>query len=162
MDSFIAIDFETANRYRTSICSVGAVKVENKLITDSFYQLIKPIPNYYNPMNIKVHGINYHDTIDEDNFHVIWEKLENFIGDLPLVAHNKSFDQGCLNAILNHYNLPIPKNQFYCTIAPSRKIFPHLPNHKLSTLAKHLNVPLNHHNALSDAIACAKIAIEVF
>jgi DNA polymerase-3 subunit epsilon len=161
MESFVAIDFETANGNRTSICSVGMVRVENKLIIDSFYQLIKPVPNYYNPMNIQVHGINYHDTIEKESFPEVWIKMKNFMGELPLVAHNKSFDQGCLNAILNHHNLPIPKNLFYCTVSPSRKFYPNLPNHKLSTLAKYLNVPLDHHNALSDAIACAKIAIEV-
>jgi DNA polymerase-3 subunit epsilon len=161
MDSFVAIDFETANGYRTSICSVGIVRVENKQIMDSFYHLVKPIPNYYNPINIQVHGINYHDTIGEENFPFIWDKMKNYIDDLPLVAHNKSFDQSCLKAILTHYNLPLPNNPFYCTVAASRKFYPHLPNHKLSTIAQYLNVPLNHHNALSDALACAKIAMEV-
>ena len=47
MNSFAAIDFETANNERTSVCSVGVVIVKEGEFVDSFYSLIQPEPNYY-------------------------------------------------------------------------------------------------------------------
>lgn len=47
MQNFAAIDFETANGQRSSVCSVGVVVVRNGLIANTFYSLIKPEPNYY-------------------------------------------------------------------------------------------------------------------
>ena len=44
MDRFVAIDVETANASRSSVCAVGAVKVENGVITDRFYRLVRPYP----------------------------------------------------------------------------------------------------------------------
>ena len=49
MNTFAALDFETANQYRSSVCSIGLVFVENNEIVDTYYQLIKPAPNYYSP-----------------------------------------------------------------------------------------------------------------
>ena len=48
MQDFAAIDFETANNERSSVCSVGVVIVRGGEIVDSFYSLIQPEPNYYN------------------------------------------------------------------------------------------------------------------
>ena len=48
MKDFVAIDFETANNERSSVCSVGIVIVRNGEIVDNFYSLIQPEPNYYN------------------------------------------------------------------------------------------------------------------
>lgn len=47
MKNFAAIDFETANQQRTSVCSVGIVIVRNGEIVDSYYSLIKPEPEYF-------------------------------------------------------------------------------------------------------------------
>ena len=57
MKDFAAIDFETANSERTSVCSVGVVVVRNGEIVDSFYSLIQPEPNYYTYFCSRVHGL---------------------------------------------------------------------------------------------------------
>ena len=57
MRDFAAIDFETANNERSSVCSVGIVIVRNGEIADSFYSLIQPEPNYYNYWCSQVHGL---------------------------------------------------------------------------------------------------------
>lgn len=62
MKNFAAIDFETANYERSSVCSVGIVVVRNGEIADTFYSLIQPEPNYYNYMCSKVHGLTREDT----------------------------------------------------------------------------------------------------
>ena len=56
MKDFAAIDFETANGKRTSVCSVGVVIVRNGKIVKKIYRLIRPCPNYYTQWTTAVHG----------------------------------------------------------------------------------------------------------
>lgn len=163
MNSFIAIDFETSNHKRTSICSVGMVFVKNKKIVDKHYALVKPKPNFYIPDFVKIHGITYWDTLKVDTFDVFWKSILLKIGNLPFVAHNKAFDFSCLNATLEEYQLPELKNDFFCSLKQSRQVLPQLENHKLPTVAKHFGYDLqNHHNAIADAEACAVISMNIF
>ena len=99
MKSFVAIDFETANQYRSSVCSVGVVVVKDNKIIDKFYSLIHPAPNYYSYWNTQVHGLTIDSTQSAPNFPDVWAKVSPLIGDLPLVAHNSSFDESCLKAV---------------------------------------------------------------
>lgn len=163
MKNFVAIDFETANFQRSSVCSVGIVVVEDGVITDSYYDLIRPYPNYYNPQNIAVHGLNYEDTCDADDFPTVWARIAPKLKNLPLVAHNSPFDEGCLKAVFEAYQMPYPGYTFYCTCRASRRVFgKQLPNHQLHTVSKACGFDLlRHHNALADAEACAWIARKI-
>lgn len=163
MDSFVAIDFETANQHKTSVCSVGLVFVENYKIVDTFYGLIKPVPNFYSYWNIQVHGITSVDTESAVDFSEWWKAISPRIGGLPLVAHNSSFDEGCLKATLQAYGLPLHTNPFYCTYRKAKKEIPGLTNYKLTTVSRYFGFNLeNHHHALADAEACAHIAMALF
>ncbi|MDR0683273.1 MAG: exonuclease, partial [Dysgonamonadaceae bacterium] len=64
MKNFAAIDFETANGNRSSVCSVGVVIVRNGQITETIYRLIRPTPNYYAWFCTETHGMTYYDTIN--------------------------------------------------------------------------------------------------
>ena len=86
MQDFAAIDFETANSERSSVCSVGVVIVRGGEIVDKYYSLIKPEPEYYNYWCSKVHGLCATDTEDAPIFPKVWKQIEPMIGDLPLVA----------------------------------------------------------------------------
>jgi DNA polymerase-3 subunit epsilon len=79
MENFAAIDFETANNERTSICSVGIVIVRNGKIVDSFYSLIQPEPNYYCYWNTQVHGLTRKDTDDAPVFPKVWKQIAPMI-----------------------------------------------------------------------------------
>lgn len=161
MDSFVAIDVETANRERTSICSIGAVKVTDGIITDSRYSLVCPEPEWYSRYNTAVHGLTEEDTWDAPNFASVWKELQPWIGDLPLVAHNAPFDYGCIRAACRMYGLDEPE-PFQCTLAAARKAIPRgmCPSKSLDMLCEFFGIPLeNHHDALSDATACAKLGI---
>ena len=68
MINFAAIDFETANGKRTSVCSVGVVIVREGKITNKIYRLIRPRPNYYTQWTTAVHGLTYDDTMEADEF----------------------------------------------------------------------------------------------
>ncbi|MCR5326439.1 MAG: 3'-5' exoribonuclease [Bacteroidales bacterium] len=123
MKDFAAIDFETANECRCSVCSVGVVIVRNGEIVDSFYSLIPPEPEYYQWFCQQVHGLSEEDTEDAPVFPYVWEKIAPLIQDLPLVAHNSRFDEGCLKEVIKVYQMDYPDYEFYDTLAASRKHF---------------------------------------
>ena len=105
MKDFAAIDFETANYERTSVCSVGLVVMRDGKIADRFYSLIHPEPDYYTYWNTRVHGLTQADTNHAPIFPEVWRKVEPLIVDLPLVAHNKAFDESGLKAVLRCYQM---------------------------------------------------------
>lgn len=176
---FIAIDFETANREPSSVCSVGVVMVRNGRQIDNFYSLIQPEPNYYAYVCQRVHGLGRNDTDDAPVFPEVWRQLEECVADaffsdqlafdnrseliakIPFVAHNARFDEGCLKAVFKTYQMDYPGFRFYDTLAASRRQFGYsLPNHQLQTVAAACGYDLTrHHHALADAEACAAIAL---
>lgn len=162
MQNFAAIDFETANSEPTSVCSVGVVIVRDGEFADSFYSLIQPEPNYYLYWNTRVHGLTQQDTDSAPVFPEVWAQVEPLIEGLPLVAHNKAFDERCLRAVMRCYQMDYPDYVFYCTCIAARRQMKWLPNHQLHTVAEACGFNLeNHHHALADAEACAWIAREI-
>ena len=144
---FAAIDFETANGQRTSVCSVGVVVVRGGRPSESIYRLIRPYPNYYSAFTTAIHGLTRSDTENAPS----------------LVAHNSPFDEGCLRAVHAHYGLPYPDYRFLCTLSASRRRIKGLPNYQLHTVSAACGYLLErHHHALADAEACAEIALRLF
>lgn len=158
--NFIAIDFETANSIRSSICSVGIAKVENGKIVGTTHIYIKPTPNYYDSFNTVLHGISDKDTRSMPNFKELWKDLKPYFHNQTIIAHNASFDCSVLRFTLDNYNLSYPDLAYHCTYRLSQESLP-LPGHKLNEVSRHFNIKLNHHNAESDAIASALIAIKL-
>jgi len=162
MNNFAAIDFETANSERSSVCSVGVVAVRDGMVADTFYSLIQPEPNYYNYWCQRVHGLGHEDTDDAPVFPVVWAQVEPIIEGLPLVAHNKGFDESCLKAVFRCYQMDYPDYEFYCTYQAARRLLKQLPDYGLETVAAYYgHYMTNHHNALADAEACAHIALQL-
>ncbi len=155
MGSFTALDFETANSDRTSICAVGIVRVEAGRIVSKTHQLINPqAPFQY--WNTKVHGITQFDVRNAPTFPEYWASIREHFSDV-VVAHNAAFDISCLRTTIDHFGLDCPLFDYYCTLCISRKNL-HLTSHKLDAVARYFQLPaFNHHNALDDAIICAKI-----
>ncbi|GHS90407.1 DNA polymerase III subunit epsilon [Bacteroidia bacterium] len=163
MKNFAAIDFETANYAQSSVCSVGVVIVRNGQIAEKIYRLIRPEPEWYSYWNTQIHGLTAEDTQNERVFPDVWVEIAPIIADLPLVAHNSPFDEGCLRAVHAVYGMEYPNYMFHCTCRASRKVFGKmLPNHQLHTVSAHCGFDLhNHHHALADAEACAVIAMKI-
>lgn len=163
MKDFAAIDFETANEQRSSVCSVGVVIVRGGIIVDKFYSLIHPEPEYYQWFCQQVHGLSAEDTKDAPVFPHVWEKIAPKIEGLPLVAHNSPFDEGCLKEVFKVYQMDYPDYTFYDTLGPSRKVFGcTIQNHQLQTVSAACGYGLTqHHHALADAEACAWIAMKI-
>src|SRR5690554_2266215 len=75
-------------------------------------------------------------------------------------AHNSPFDSGCLKAAHDLYGIEYPDYTFHCTCRAAKKHFPGLQNYQLQTVARHIGYNLdNHHHALADAEACARIVL---
>lgn len=156
---FVAIDFETANNSEIgSICSIGAIKVRNNTIVDHYSTLINPQLefSYYNS---KVHGVYAEDVIDAPTFSQAWPSFRSFIGDNMIVAHNASFDIAALEKAQFINDLPAEDLPYACSLCIAQNVFPNDPKHSLDALCEKLNIRLAHHNALSDAEACAKIVL---
>ena len=157
--NFVALDFETANELRNSACSIGLVRVENGIVTERYYTLIKPEPIRFSYWNIKIHGIRPEDVADAPTFGEAWPEIRAFIGSDTVVAHNASFDMSVLRYSLDQYGLPYPEIPYFCTVTAAKRAFPDLINHKLNTVSDHVGFRFSHHNALEDAEACARVLI---
>ena len=94
----------------------------------------------------------------------MWEQIAQKIEGLPLVAHNACFDEGCLKAAFQLYQMDYPDYTFYDTLTASREHFgKSLPNHQLHTVSAACGYELeNHHHALADAEACAAVKSNFF
>ena len=156
--NFTAIDFETAVGH-DSICAVGVITVENGKIVEEYHQLIQPPNNEYNYHTTLVHGMTSEDTENEPTFNEVYPEIKKRVAGKTLVAHNESFDRPALMKTmarngLDYNELALPNN-WECT----KKIYQR-KGYKpcdLATLSRKFKIKLNHHEALSDARACAKL-----
>ncbi len=158
--NFIALDFETANSVRSSICSIGLAIVENGEIIETKHILVKPTPNHYDSYNSLLHGITNKDTKNEKTFKQKWQDLKPYFQNKIIVAHNASFDCSVLRCTLDNANLTYPDLDYYCTMLLSKANL-NIPNHTLDYVAQYFKIKLKHHHAESDAKACALIALKL-
>jgi DNA polymerase-3 subunit epsilon len=155
--NFTAIDFETATGHHP--CSVGIVTVENGVIVDKFVTLIKPPNNEYNPYTIRVHGIYPRDTANAKTFPEVFPEIKRRLQNRVVVAHNESFDRNVLSKSMAFYGLNYEDlniaSRWECTVKiyKSKGFKPAT----LSDCCEVMQIELNHHEALSDAVACAQL-----
>ena len=152
---YTAFDFETASGKNP--CSIGIVQFENGKVIDSYYSLINPEIERFNPYTIRIHGITEEDVILQPNFKEIWGEIRHYFENSTIVAHNSSFDMSVLIYSLNRYNIIKPEHTCFCTLRISRQ-FLDLNDYKLTTVAHYYNIiQNNHHNALEDAKICGEL-----
>lgn len=155
--NFVAIDFETANHRRDSACALGLVKVVDGEIVDRAIHLIRPPTREF--AFTWVHGLTWKDVETAEDFGRLWPKLAPLVDGADFfAAHNASFDRGVLYACCAAYGLAAPTLPFRCTVQLSRRTWNIRPT-KLSDVCSALGISLNHHEALSDAMACAQIVL---
>lgn len=162
MNSFVAIDVETANYEASSICSIGCVKVVDGEITDTFYSLVHPEPDWYVRRFTAIHGLSDDYTYDAPPFDEVWDQVMDFADGLPFVAHNAAFDSKCIAAACHIYRLEPPAQPFLCTLRAARSKISRFdcPSKSLPNVCQYFGIEFdNHHHALADAEACAKLAI---
>ena len=158
---FTTIDFETANSNNASPCAVGLVKVRDGQIVDDFLATFMPPEPYayFNEGNIRIHGIKKEDVEDGHTWSEILPMMLEFIDGDVLVAHNASFDMGVLKAAAEAIYFELPKVHYGCSLLVSRKVY-NLESYRLNAVAYAIgHEEFDHHDALADADACARIMI---
>lgn len=156
--SFTAIDFETASGLIP--CEVGICVVENGRISYERSLLIKPycFP-YMSYHHQKVHGITLQDLEYARTFDLLWDELLPYIDGQILVAHNAGFDMGVLKTALDLYDFGYPRTGYLCSLKTARRTWKGLKAYNLKALCDRLDINVYHHQAGSDAKACAKIML---
>ena len=157
--NFIALDFETANHRRDSVCEMGIAVVVDGAVAESRSWLVRPQRNWFHPMNVRIHGITAERVAHEPEFDTVWQEAKPYFENANVVAHNASFDLGVLRHVLTQYNLAPPLLTYSCSLAVARRAWKGLPSYGLKALAKHFSLPLKHHSAEPDAIASAEIML---
>lgn len=149
MKSFVALDFETATQNRNSMCAIGLVVVRENVIIEKFYALVQPPNNEYNLHNIELHRILPDFTVNAPTFPEIYPKLKSYIQGSTVVYHNSDFDTNVLMRTMDFYNIQDDlKMDINCTM----RIY---GGAGLKVCCEEHQIPLNHHDPLSDAEACA-------
>jgi len=160
--SVIVLDFETTGlspQYGDRAIEVGAVRIEERMITDSFQGLMNPgfmISSFIEAYT----GISNEMIAMAPPCEEVMEQFAEFIGDEPLVAHNASFDRRFLEAELACIGRS-SCGTMACSMLAARRIFPHAPNHKLGTLVSYCGIPTDgiFHRALADAEMAGRLWI---
>lgn len=157
----VSIDFETANSFIGSICSVGIALIDNGKVVNKQSWFVKPHADYFyfDPFNTMIHGISEVDVVNAAEFNEVYKEIEPLLKDAILVAHNAAFDMSALRHVLQLYNISYPEVKYICTYKTAIKTWVGLDNYKLNTVCKFLNYQFKHHNAEEDAVACARILL---
>ncbi len=155
--SFVAIDFETADRGFDSACAVGLVRVEQGKIVGRVHELIRPPRHAFEWTHI--HGITWADVAEKGAFAEVWPRVARILDGVEfLAAHNARFDERVLAECCAAARLSPPPQPFLCTVTLARRTW-RLRRANLPTVCAHLGIALRHHEALSDAEACARIVM---
>jgi len=160
MKPIAVIDFETTGispDRGDRATEVAIVLVEGGRIVDRFQSLMKAgirIPAFITQLT----GISNAMVEAAPNAGDVMRQASRFVGDVPLVAHNASFDRKFWIAELSRLGLPAAQ-PFACTMLVSRRLYPHAANHKLGTLAEYHRLPRTGaaHRALADAEMAAAL-----
>ncbi|MFC0582612.1 exonuclease domain-containing protein [Micrococcoides hystricis] len=160
---FVAIDFETANSFRGSACSVGLSRVENGVVTERAHWLMRPPAGYdvFDPRNVSIHRITEADVAHAPRFAELFGNIMNFVGHDPLVAHNANFDVGVIRSGAEVSELAVPAFHYACSLQLARRNY-ELASYALPNAAAAAGWEItDHHNAQADADACAAIVVDI-
>lgn len=160
LDFITVIDFETPNQRNDRICSLGLVRIEYGNVVLKYHTLVDPECSF-SEENIKIHGIRPGNVAGEAAFPIVWAVLKKYWRNSVVVAHNASFDLNVLNKVLFAYGLPWPETRYMDTMYLCRRYYSDSSSVKLPDMCARLGIPLDHHNAGSDADACAAILLDL-
>jgi DNA polymerase-3 subunit alpha (Gram-positive type) len=161
--SFVVFDIETTgfSSQKDQIIEIGAVKIQDGQVIDSFNELINPgisIPYKITELT----GINNDMVKACKTIEDVLPRFLEFVGDSVVVAHNAEFDTGFIKSKCRNIGLQF-KNGIIDTLPLARFLFPKLKKHKLNVICEHLNISLeNHHRAVDDAKATGDILLKCF
>ena len=157
--TFVAFDVETTglDSQAGGIVQVGAVRFDRNGVGETYEQLVNPgcrIPDEVR----SIHGITDDMVAASPSMREVLPRIVRFFGGSILVAHKAQFDIGFFEAAFAEAGLEPPPNPILCTCEFARRVFPGLPDYKLTTLVRILKIPAGtHHHALADAGYSAEV-----
>ena len=159
----VVLDFESTglNTAKAKIIEVGAVKLVEGTVVETFEQLVDP-GEMLPPKITEITGITDANLQGQPSAAEVLPKLLAFIGDAPIAAHNASFDANLMRSELKRLDLNW-NGPVLDTLVYARKLYPKLKSYRLAALCKHLGVSLkNAHRAVHDAAATAQCLARMF
>lgn len=160
-DTYVVFDLETTgfSSIKDKIIEIGAVKVENGVITDKFSTFVNPkVPIPFEITNLT--SITDDMVMEAPDIETILPQFLEFVGDAVLVAHNASFDVSFIEQNCRYQDIT-PDFTSVDTVAMARILLPTLSKFKLNVVANALHISLeNHHRAVDDAGATAEIFVK--
>ena len=160
MLTFNAIDVETANADRSSICQIGIVHVHDGEIEDRWQTLVNP-EDWFDPWNVSIHGIGEDDVRDSPTLPEIRAELRARLRGSVLVSHT-SFDRVAFERAMTRYDLEQLQVTWLDSAKIARRAWPDQYGRRdygLKNIARDLDIAFRHHDALEDARAAAEIVL---
>ena len=160
MLTFNAIDVETANADRASICQIGIVHVQDGEIRDQWQTLINP-EDWFDPWNVSIHGIDGDTVGNSPTLPEVREELRCRLRGSVLVSHT-SFDRVAFERAMTRYDLEQLQATWLDSARIVRRAWPDRYGARgwgLKNVANDLGISFDHHDALEDARAAAEIVL---
>ena len=159
IERYIAFDVETPNHANDRMSAIGIAVVEGGRIVEEHEALVDPeVP--FDLFNIRLTGIGPDQVAGAPTFPALWREIRPLMDSGVLVAHNAPIDMWVLAKCVRGYGIRWhPTVRYACTCQMGRRLLPRLPDHRLDTLCRYLDVPLDHHRAGSDSRACGELLL---
>lgn len=161
MESFVAIDLETANSSRSSICQIGITEVKDGVIQPSMSWFVQPEGNRFDSMNTIIHGIRPEDTKNKPFFPEVWKDVMPYLQGKIVVAHNTGFDMYALRDAFDKYEMEYPTFDYYCTLRIAKYIVKGCYSYSLDVVLDYLGIDFDgYHHADCDSLGCARLLLK--
>ena len=159
MQSFVALDVETANPNYASICAIGAARFDDGVVVDQLYQLIDP-RDLFGSMNVRIHGIRATDVSGQPVFPEVAPELETFVNG-SVVVHHGHFDRNAIARASERWQLPPPNWDWLDSAQTARRAWPQFAQsgYGLANVCQTIGYEFQHHNALDDAKAAGEVVL---
>ncbi|OGS34194.1 MAG: hypothetical protein A2293_14085 [Elusimicrobia bacterium RIFOXYB2_FULL_49_7] len=154
---FVALDFETADYGRDSACALSIVLINRLQIAEQKQFMIRPPRK--NIIFTDLHGISWSDVSGMPDFKGHWPEINKMLKWVSFIAaHNAKFDRSVMEACCKTACIKKTTHPYLCTVKLARHTWNIFPT-KLPDVCRMLKIELKHHDACSDALACAKIVL---
>lgn len=158
MNSFVALDVETANPDYASICAIGAARYNDGLVVDEWYRLVDPCEEF-GSFQIGIHGIRPEDVAGKPCFSDLLPEMQEFV-DEQVVVHHGHFDRSAITKASKRWQQPSPRWEYRDSAQLARRAWPQFAKrgYNLKNLCAEIGHELeHHHNALDDARAAGAV-----
>jgi DNA polymerase-3 subunit epsilon len=153
---YFVVDVETANQHRHSICQIGIASFAGGQMVDGWQTLVNP-RDEFRPFNIELHGIGPRTVAKAPCWAEVYMKVGSMLSGAAVASHT-GFDRSALSGACGLAGIPaVPYRKWLDTCWLARCAWPHLPNHKLPTLARTFRIAYKAHDALEDARVAGEI-----